>query len=397
MPNGYRIKRNIILSVFTLATCLLAACASATETRLPPTAMPLPQEALPTKTQITPPAWTAKLSAAINAAPIVSGELVIAATADGAVHATRGQTGESAWVYAPASKVWDASVNADAERVCGGMEGKQVFCLDARTGQPLWMTAVSQEVQSRVALNEERVFAPTTWAGSGMVTDFNGRASLFALDAASGEIIWEAVTENYILRRPSVSGDTVLVGGAYQVDGQPAGTIATRIYAFSVADGSELWKYESDDGLLRWVEADDKIAAFSAATETVYALDLKEGKLLWERGPGYWMQFPAMQDGKIFFGSGDEIFQALDALSGQKVWQQSIEMSSLNQIGRPFIRGERVWFNAVTGEIYALDLATGEIIQHMTTGHSSRVGGALFGDFYILGDPDGNLYAYAIQ
>ena len=393
-----RTHHGILLIVFLLGS--LAACAP------PPTVEPTSQNLhiQPAGTPETQPqeetvqaVWLVKLSDAVNASPLVSGGLIIVPTADGAVHAVRADSGEIAWVYSVEPKFWDASVNVDEDRVCGGVQGRQVICLDAKTGDPLWSTSLDLEVQSRVALSPGFVFAPTTRAGSGLETDFRGQTALVALDAASGQIVWQGPTENYILRRPVVNGNIVVTGGAYQPPDKPDGEVVTRIYAFNVEDGSPLWEYQSNDGLLRWLESNEEVIAFSAASETVYALNLKDGTLLWEFGPGYWMQFPAMQDGRIYFGSGDERFQTLDASTGDLAWQQSISLSSLNQIGRPFIQDDRIWFNAVTGEIYALDLATGEIVQHLVTGRSVRVGGAIYQDFYILGDADGNLSAYKIR
>jgi hypothetical protein len=228
-------------------------------------------------------------------------------------------------------------------------------------------------------------------------TDFRGGTTLTAFEAKSGRIAWQSPTENYILRRPVVNGQVVITGGAHQPPDKPDGEVVTRLYAFDIDDGSLVWEYQSDDGLMRWVGTDDDVVFFSAATETVTALNLNDGKLLWKNGPGYWMQFPAAQDGRIFFGSGDERFQSLDASTGQVNWQQSINLSSLNQIGQPFIRDAAIWFNAVTGEIYALDLETGEILRHVNTGRSVRVGGTLFGGLYILGDADGMVSAYSIE
>lgn len=392
MQNNRFIGINFILLV-ALASCSTSA---------PPTPAPAlqsvhtqPQASV--SSAVTNPAWVARLTAAVNTAPLLSGDFVIVPTADGAIHAVQAETGEIAWVYSGGSKIWDASVNADETRVCAGAEGKQVFCVDAKTGSLLWSTSLELEVQSRIALTSTRLFVPTTHAGTSLETDFSGHAALVALDASSGQIIWQAPTENYILRRPALNGSVIITGGAYQLPDKSPGEIATRVYAFNVEDGSLLWKYESDDGLLRWIESNEDVVTFSAATEIVYALGLKDGQLLWQSSPGYWMQFPVMQDGQIFFGSGDEIFHALDASTGREGWLHKINMSSLNQIGRPVIRDDAIWFNSVTGEIYALDINTGERLAYINTGRSSRVGGTMNETYYFMGDPDGNLYAYAIQ
>lgn len=387
------------ISIFLLIN--LASCSSSPSPTSAPSsqnAHPQPQASVSSGGQevTTEPAWVAQLTAAVNTAPLISGGLVIVPTADGMIHAIQAETGDTAWVYSGESKIWDASVSADENKVCAGMEGRRVICLDSKTGNQLWIATLELEVQSRLALTPDRVIAPTTHAGTGLETDFSGQAALVAFDASSGQIVWQSLTENYILRRPVVNGGIVITGGAYQLTDKTAGEVATRVYAINLEDGSILWEYESDDGLLRWVESSGDVVVFSAATEIVYALSLNDGQLLWQSSPGYWMQFPVMRDGRMFFGSGDEIFHAINASTGREDWSHEISLSSLNQIGRPVLRDGAIWFNSVTGEIYALDINTGEQIAYLNTGHSSRVGGAMYESYYFLGDPEGNLYAYNI-
>jgi len=382
-----------------IAMLILAACTPAVVTETLPSSQAEPQTTSvpPTESAIAAPFWETQLSGAVNSAPFVAGDFVIVATADGVIHAVRAETGDSVWTFSPQTKVWDSSVNGDEARICAGMEGGLVTCLDTLTGEQLWTADLGLAAQSRLAVTSDRVIAPTTLAGSGLTNDYTGQASLFALDATTGEVAWEFVTDNYILRRPVVNGELIITGGAYQVEGQPNGTVASRIYAVNLADGSIRWKYESDDGLVRWVESDSDIVVFSAASETVYALNLADGNLLWKFGPGYWMQFPIMQNDSIYLGSGDENFQSIASSSGKQNWKYAINMSALNQIGRPLIQGDRIWFNSVTGEIYALNLANGTLARQMSTGKSSRVGGALIDNLYLLGDPDGKLYAFIVQ
>lgn len=393
-------KYKIWVGIFLVV--ILAACASPTPpapASLQPGVHTQPQagSTVATLVEITTPGWVASLSDAVNASPLVSGDLVIVPTADGMLHALKAKTGEIAWVYSGEAKVWDASVNADETKVCAGLEGRRVICLDVKTGIPLWTASLELEVQSRIALTSDRVFAPTTHAGPGVETDFNAQASLIALDASNGAVIWQSLTENYILRRPVVNGNIVITGGAYQLPEKPDGEVATGIYAFNTEDGSLLWEYRSNDGLLRWVESDDDLVFFSAASEIVYALNLNDGRLLWQDGPGYWMQFPVMNNGQIYFGSGDENFHAYNASTGVETWSHMIDLSSINQIGRPILRDSSIWFNSVTGAIYSLDVNTGERLATIYTGQSARVGGALYESFYIMGDPQGKVYAYSIQ
>jgi outer membrane protein assembly factor BamB len=135
---------------------------------------------------------------------------------------------------------------------------------------------------------------------------------------------------------------------------------------------------------------------FSGSSEIVHALSLATGERLWSFGPSYWMQFPAIADNTLFLGSGDERFHALDAATGEHLWETRIDLDSLNQIGRPLLKGDWIVFNAVTGDVYALRQTDGEQILHLETGISARVGGALYENTYIMGDAEGVLYAYSL-
>jgi len=378
--------------IFTVISLLLVACAA-------PTPAPAYHSAPQTQNAPSPApraqaAWQAQLSAPVNSSPVVSGDLIIVAAADGKIHAVHAADGSAAWTYSE-RKVWDASINADETKVCAAAQGKEIFCLEAQSGKLMWSTALDFEVQSRLALTGERIYAPATLAGEGMQTNFGGRVPLIALHAETGQILWQTPTDNYILRRPAVSGDFILTGGAYQLPDKPAGEEGTALYAFN-ADGSLVWEYKSNDGLMRWLETDGERVYFSAATETIYALNLQNGEKIWKSAPGYWMQFPALQDGQIFFGSGDEVFHALNSATGKEIWSHAINPSALSQIGRPILRGDEIWFHAVTGEVYALNVQSGEQIASFKTEHSVRVGGVIFDSFYIFGDAEGILYAYSI-
>lgn len=383
----------------------LAACASPTPTptlHTLPTLAPAPTDPIPHGAPQSPsddtgmevlPVWTTQLTGAVNTQPLLSGDLLIVAPADGTIHAVHAETGEVAWHFTPQTKVWDASLQVDATRACAGMEGGQVVCLDLTTGTPLWVVTLGFNVQSQIALTPDRVYAPTTLVGMGLENDYNGKASLFALDAATGETVWEKVTDNYVLRRPTVRDGVVITGGVYS---KGEGDGLTRLYALNTEDGSEIWRYESDDGLPRWLEISGETLIFSAGSETVRALNLATGQLAWSYGPGFWMQFPAIHEGIVYFGSGDHLLHARQDSTGAILWDSEINMDALNQIGRPIYRDGQLYFNAVTGEIYKFDAATGQETLHLATGHSSRVGGALYQNLYLMGDPDGNFYAYAI-
>lgn len=385
-----------------------AACSQADlpEVVLPPTANSHTIVTMTPETAVASPVvnalavWQTQLSDAVNVTPIVLDGRVFVATADGIVHAMDAATGSKIWQLQPDNgRLWDASLRAAEGKVCVGLEGGLVSCVGAVDGQPLWTTELGIEAQSRPALVDGVLYVPTTWVGTATPNDYEGEAILFALDATTGDVLWQAATENYILRRPIVAGDLVITGGAdLAAEGESTGDYNSpnRIYAFDAATGDVIWVHESDDGLLRWLIATDEVVAFAGRSEIVQALDLNNGEPVWNFGPSYWMQFPVLADGVFYMGTGDERFYALDAANGSRLWEVSIDLDSLNQIGQPLIADGTIWLNAVTGDIYGLRMTDGQQMAHLETGLSIRVGGALFGNLYMMGDAEGGLYAFEI-
>ncbi|MCB9419648.1 MAG: PQQ-binding-like beta-propeller repeat protein [Ardenticatenaceae bacterium] len=347
------------------------------------------------------PIWQTRLSDAVNVTPMVWNGRVFVATADGTVHALDAATGQKIWELRPENgRLWDASLRVAKDKVCAGLEGGLITCVGAANGQPLWTTELGIEVQSRPAIEDGILYVPTTWVGTGTPNDYEGQAALFALDADSGDILWEATTENYILRRPIVADNLVITGGTDLADEENESSSdynsPNRIYAFDKTSGDIVWVHESDDGLIRWLIASDEVVAFAGRSEIIQALNLADGEPVWNFGPSYWMQFPVLADGVFYLGTGDERFHALDAASGNLLWETSIDLDSLNQIGQPLVFGGTIWLNAVTGDIYGLRMADGQQEAHLETGLSIRVGGALFENLYIMGDAEGGLYAFEI-
>ncbi len=340
--------------------------------------------------------WQTALSGAVNVTPVVEGDQVIVATADGQIYGIEVATGAKSWQFSPDGKLWDASLRVSEGIACVGLQGHQITCLDAATGIPRWTVEIGLEMQSRPALIDAVLYVPTTHVGTGLENNYEGQAQLVALDAISGDLLWEVTTDNYILRRPIVMDDLVIVGGTYLVE-ESGENSPTRIYAFDKNSGEERWRYESEDGLIRWLVATEEIVVFSGSSEIVHGLDSETGELIWSFGPSYWMQFPVITDGTLFMGTGDERMHALDVSTGAKLWEQSIDLDSLSQIGRPLLQGDQLIFNAVSGDIYGLRLADGEQLLHLETGITARVGGALFQNLYIMGDPEGDLYAYEVR
>ena len=100
-----------------------------------------------------------------------------------------------------------------------------VVALDAKSGTILWKTELSSTVRTMPATDGQYISVGTT-AGK-----------LVTLNATTGDPLWdERINENNaVLSSPTIAGDAVYVGSD-----------DNAIIAFDLADGDELWRFESD-------------------------------------------------------------------------------------------------------------------------------------------------------
>ncbi|MBO0696867.1 MAG: PQQ-like beta-propeller repeat protein [Zavarzinella sp.] len=146
-----------------------------------------------------------------------------------------------------------------------------------------------------------------------------------------------------------------------------------RVYALDTETGTTIWEFD-DEGNLKPlfsspVFADGKLY-FGEGYHTdhnskLYCLDAATGKKLWAfQTTSHTESTPAVSDGKVVFGAGDDGIYCLDAATGQKVWQYPPD-AGLHVDSNPFIHGGRVYAGSGTSQrnqntrIVCLDLMTG--------------------------------------
>jgi len=115
----------------------------------------------------------------------------------------------------------------------------------------------------------------------------------------------------------------------------------------------------------------------------VSVLDVKTGALIWTKQyntPGGAPNGIAVGYGKVFAGSSDKAFVALDAKNGDELWKAPIEIPQFGGIGiQPIAYGGLVYLSTVpvnstsqysggvNGTLYALDQSNGKIVWSFKT------------------------------
>ena len=202
---------------------------------------------------------------------------------------------------------------------------------------------------------------------------------LYALDRTSGTAKWQTNIKARIASSPAVAGGLVYFG-AY--DG--------KFYALNESDGQVKWQFQTGgerrfagthlhgsqpstetmpdpfDCYLSSPVVENGVVYFGSGDGNVYALDAGSGTLKWKFKTGDVVHAsPAVAHGVVFVGSWDSYFYAIDAATGQLKWkfktgedpdihnQQGIQSSAAVADGI-------VYFGCRDGHLYAVDEQTGK-------------------------------------
>ncbi|MGH2409367.1 MAG: PQQ-binding-like beta-propeller repeat protein, partial [Chloroflexota bacterium] len=148
-----------------------------------------------------------------------------------------------------------------------------------------------------------------------------GKPTAFALDRATGKLLWSTPLDNGAMSQPLVIGNRVFIGS-----------------------GNQTYFYRKG------------IQYFGTGSNSIYALDTATGKVLW-RLPlqGEAMPTPVYQDGALYWVTGERRFLAIDAVTGHVTWQLALpsfmSMSSPAQYGNLLIFGGARTYNEFAVDI----------------------------------------------
>jgi|GEM_PF-778885 len=243
----------------------------------------------------------------------------------------------------------------------------RLLCLEAGSGQLLWQHQTRSHVESTPALvqtPQDGDRANTTVVvGAGEDGLLAVNENLAASDAA---VAWK-IPHWHVDGSPLVVDGTVYCGSLL---GDSPTTQTPFVGAFRLSDGRTLWRIESPlpvSASLTW--ADGKILVplgtgkinVESARERggLLALDAATGQRRWyfeQCGPVF--STPAVQAGKVYFGSKDGWLLCLDAETGQTVWRQQLDAA---MVSCPALAEDAVVAVSVRGAVYSFDAATGQL------------------------------------
>lgn len=198
------------------------------------------------------------------------------------------------------------------------------------------------------------------------LTGFADQFFLVAMDAATGQNLWQVRLDGTAYATPAVANGMVYVGITTHnvVRGEPVGTpdpIGTDlgyVVAFNAATGAEEWRQETR-GSQASSPAFGNGSLFIGSTDGgMYAFEAETGDPLWQSDAAildeaFWERnrrelkplassTPAVGDGLVVIASSLGAIHALDVQTGEEMWSTRMPAG---QVGMPVISGDLVLIN----------------------------------------------------
>jgi outer membrane protein assembly factor BamB len=279
--------------------------------------------------------WTFRADGAIEATPLIIGDLVIVSSIDGTLHALDLRTGGERWTAAIGANVGPPATDGNLVFVEDG--GGSVHALHLGDGSFAWTSVVLGMPSVDPAIAGGTLYLATRDGG------------VAALDATDGSPRWQTTlgTSAAPIAGIAVAGEFVLVT-----------TNDYRLVAIRRGDGEQSWAVPIDAEVPGMPVAAGGIVwagvGYDVRGGTLRAFRLADGAAVWETDEP--LMAPAVAGDLAISSNAESLTSARDAATGVERWR-SPSGSTLRQVA---IAGDTAFVLSETErQVYGLDTATG--------------------------------------
>ncbi|KAA1173885.1 outer membrane protein assembly factor BamB [Marinobacter salinexigens] len=287
-------------------------------------------------------------------APLNTGDLLYAASADGELVAVERENGKVVWETELEDRIF-SGLGGDVEKLYLTTREADLVALSREDGSELWRTSLPTEVLSSPRSNGSIVVTQTT----------DGR--VLAFDVSDGEKLWQydGVVPVLAMRAaasPLVGGDLVI-----------ASFSNGKLIALSADSGQPVWQYEvglpqGRTELERLVDiGGEPLVLDSAILVAGYQgklslVDIRTGQEIWSRKAST-LQSPMIGDGNIYLASVNGDVIALRGSDRRELWTQ--DGLSWRQLTQPMVYEDYLVVGDFEGYLHVLSREDGSLIGQM--------------------------------
>lgn len=196
------------------------------------------------------------------------GTVVYCGTDDKSLRALDAVSGSLIWKFSTGGAITSSTrVGPDGSLYFGCLDG--YFYAINPDGSLKWKQNLGEEIWSSPAVLSN---GKTLFIGS--MAD--GAANVFALNCATGEILWDNETKGPVFSSPTISYDGKTVFFC---------SFDANCYAFNTESGKELWVFQADSAIQSSpvVSKVDGTLFVGSSEGNIYAVDSATGKVKWTR------------------------------------------------------------------------------------------------------------------
>lgn len=231
-------------------------------------------------------------------------------------------------------KVWEHQTTSHAEATPAVVGGKVyigagddgIFCLSADKGEPVW-NFPGFHIDASAAVEGDRLYV-----GCG-VGDVYKTTMAFCLDVRTGKPVWRVPTKYPVWSRPVVSNGFVYVASGNGRLNESATKPGGEVLCLRAGDGSEVWKQPFADGVLARMTADRERLYVGCRDGSVSARRKRDGELVWRRDLGSPVVAGSAlevcscceaEGGRLYVGSSEGLLMCLEPATGRVVWSKDL-------------------------------------------------------------------------
>ncbi len=303
--------------------------------------------------------------------PVAGYGLLYEESFDGRIHALDPKTGKVKWRYHSHRCGWASPALGDGlifatfigsvSARCSQLQNGQIVALDARTGTVRWSRNVGQTESSPLFSHGTVYFGST-----------NGY--VYAFSAATGNELWGYDTGGPVKGSPALANGRLFIGN-YDTG---------NFYALNARTGTPIWKSSGHGNFYAGPSVVDGRVYEGSIDHNVYAFSASNGAQLW-KSPfgtgGYVYASTAVWRGIVLVGSYDHNFYAINGATGTERW--SFPAGGPISGAASVIDGI-VYFSTLTHKTYAVDVASGHLIEKWNDGDYSPAVAA-YGRLFLIG------------
>lgn len=252
-----------------------------------------------------------------------------------------------------------------------------VVAWDREAGQEKWRLKTVNGIEGGATLFKGRIY-------------FGANDGVFyAVDARTGRVVWSSPTRSEMLSEPLFDGDTATV---YVLSS------ANTVHAFEADSGKPLWVYNRQESNTFAVRGGTKPALHRGtlfvgfSDGSLAALNAKSGQVLWDVQLNKNKKFkdvdtsPIVDGSRLYIAGYDDRLYCLSADNGAILWRHET-----GGFGGLTLQGNRLYYPTSDGHLRALDKESGQVLWSIPVRNGIASMPVLYKGLLVFGESRGDL------